>query len=127
MKLKNSQFGEIEYDENLVVSFSEGIIGFEQYRRYLLINSGDELFLWLTSIDEPEIIFPLFGIRVLMDEFKQIDNYEAFGIVKLDQDPSKITINLKAPVYIDQNEKRGFQKILDEDELPIDYILFKEI
>lgn len=126
MKLQNSQFGEIEFDENLIITFEEGIIGFEQLKKYLLINLGDDLFLWLTSVEEPEIIFPLFGIRVLMDDFKQIENNEAFGIVKLNQDPAKITINLKAPVYIDQNEKKGFQKILDEDDLPIDYILFKE-
>ena len=61
-----------------------------------------------------------------MEEYRQQEGFEAFGIVKLDPDPLKITVNMKAPVYINQKEKTGFQKILDEDELPIDYILFKE-
>ncbi|MGE5399248.1 MAG: flagellar assembly protein FliW [Ignavibacteriales bacterium] len=126
MKITTNQFGEVEFDESMIIEFKEGILGFENYKKYLLINSGSELFLWLTSIDEPELVFPLFGVGALMDKYPQEAGSEAFGIVKLDPDPLKITINLKAPVYIDQAEKTGFQKILDEDNLPIDYILFTE-
>ena len=28
MKIKNSQFGEVEFDENIIIPFPEGIIGF---------------------------------------------------------------------------------------------------
>ncbi|MCU7497127.1 MAG: flagellar assembly protein FliW, partial [Ignavibacteria bacterium] len=126
MKINTNQFGEVEFDESMIIHFKDGILGFENYKKYLLINSGSELFLWLTSIDEPEIVFPLCGVMMLMEEYPQQKGFEPFGIVKLDKDPLKITVNLKAPVYINQNEKTGFQKILDEDELPIDYILFKE-
>lgn len=126
MKINTNQFGEIEFDESMIIRFKDGILGFENYKKFLLINSGNDLFLWLTSIDEPELVFPLCGIRVLMEEYPEVKGFEAFGIVKLDPDPLKISVNLKAPVYINQEEKTGFQKILDEDELPIDYILFKE-
>ncbi|MGE5680010.1 MAG: flagellar assembly protein FliW [Bacillota bacterium] len=126
MKITTNQFGEIEFDESMLIEFRDGIIGFEELKKFLLINSGDELLLWLTSIDEPEIVFPLCSVRILMDDYPEEKESEAFGIVKLDPDPLKITINLKAPVYINQEKKSGFQKILDEDNLPIDYILFKE-
>lgn len=126
MKINTNQFGEVEFDESMIISFKDGILGFENYKKYLLINSGSDFFLWLTSIDEPELVFPLFSTRVLMEEYPFEEGFEAFGIVKLDPDPLKITVNLRAPVYINQDEKSGFQKILDEDELPIDYILFKE-
>ncbi len=127
MKIKNLQFGEIEFDESMIIEFKDGLIGFENYKKYLLINSGnDEMFLWLTSIDEPELVFPLFGIRMIEEEFPQDENLEAFGIVKLNSDPAQITINLKAPVYLNQNEKTGFQKILDEEKYPVNYNLFKE-
>jgi flagellar assembly factor FliW len=126
MKIYTNQFGEIEFDENMLIEFKDCIIGFEEYKKYLLINSGEELIMWLTSVDEPEIVFPLCSIRILMDEYPEESGSEPFGIVKLDPDPLKITINLKAPVYIDQDKKSGFQKILDEDNLPIDYILFTE-
>jgi hypothetical protein len=80
----------------------------------------------LNSIDEPEMAFPLFGIRVLDESYPLTDQAEPFGIVTLNSDPAKVTINLKAPVYINQDEKIGEQKILDNEEYFVDYNLFVE-
>jgi flagellar assembly factor FliW len=35
-----------------------------------------------------------------------------------------MSINLKAPVFINHNEQRGFQKIIDNEEYPVAYPLF---
>lgn len=126
MKLSTKQFGEIEFDENLCIQFTEGILGFEELKRYVLISEENGLFFWLTSVDEPEIVFPLFPINTLQENYPQSDNFEAFGIVKLSKDPSEITINLKAPIYLDRDQFSGFQKILDTDKYPVDYKLFVE-
>ena len=126
MKLITQQFGDIEFDEDRIIKFKEGIFGFENLENYLLIKTEDELFNWLNSIEEAEIVFPLFVINALDDGYPQVDGLEAFGIVTLNTDPAKITINLKAPVYIDLNKKTGYQKILDTDKYQIDYHLFVE-
>jgi flagellar assembly factor FliW len=126
MKLKTKQFGEIEFDEHIIIKFPEGILGFEKYKKFLLIIEDESLFYWLTSIDEPELVFPLFPTRLLEENFPSESDYEAFGIVKLDKNPSNVTINLKAPIYLNQNEKVGFQKIFDNENYPIDYKLFIE-
>ncbi len=124
MKIQNKQFGEIEYSEDSILKFKEGIIGFEELNNFILINEKDSFFSWLTSIDQPEIIFPLFPIELLQEEINKENNFEPFGIVKLDKQPERITINLKAPVFIDQNQKIGFQKISESEELPLDFPLF---
>ncbi len=126
MRIKTNQFGEIEFEKNLIIKFSTGIFGFEQLKDYLLIKVDDDLFYWLNSIEEPEIAFPLIGLRLIDDSFPQEKNNEAFGIVTMNSDILKITVNLKAPVFIDQNSKSGFQKILDTENYPIKYNLFKE-
>ena len=79
---------------------------------------------WLVSVEEPEIIFPLFAINVIQDDFKNVEDYEPYGIVKFDKDPANITVNLKSPVYINQNINKGFQKILDREDYQVDYQLF---
>lgn len=124
MKISSFQFGDIEIEENRIITFKDGIIGFEHLKKYILLNDGNPLFLWLISIDEPETVFPLFGVKVLTDEYPFKDDFEAFGIVKLDKAIENITINLRAPVYINTDAKTGFQKILDDDKLPLDYKLF---
>lgn len=126
MKITTVQFGEIEFDENLIVRFQNGLFGFENHKDYVFIKTEDELFYWLNSIEQPEISFPLIGIRVIDDEYPEVDNFEAFGIVTLNRDPLAMTVNLKAPVYINQNNKSGFQKILDFEKYSLTYKLFVE-
>lgn len=124
MKIKNEQFGEIEFDEKSIINFKEGLLGFEELKQFLLISEKDGIFFWLTSIDQPEIIFPLFSINLIIEDFNNETDKEPFGIVKLDKNPENITINLKAPVFINQEEKLGYQKIIDNEEFKVNYPLF---
>jgi flagellar assembly factor FliW len=126
MQIKTNQFGVIEFNSNNIIKFESGIFGFEQLKNYLLIKSENNVFFWLYSIDEPEIVFPMIGLRLIDDVYPQEKDHEAFGIVNMNQDISKITANLKAPVYINQSTNNGYQKILDSDKYPIKYNLFKE-
>jgi flagellar assembly factor FliW len=126
MKIKTHQFGEVDFTEDLVIYFAEGLFGFENLHKFLLIKTDDELFYWLNSIEQPEIAFALIGLRVIDEKYPTIENNEAFGIVILSKNPSDIKVNLKAPVYINQGSKNGFQKIIDSEKYPIDYNLFVE-
>jgi len=124
MEIQNKQFGKIEFNDDSILKFKEGILGFENLNEFILISEQDSFFFWLTSVNQPEIIFPLFPMELLLEESAKEGNYEPYGIVKLDKEPENITINLKAPVYIDQTEKQGFQKIIDKEDLSLDYPLF---
>ncbi|MDP4114718.1 MAG: flagellar assembly protein FliW [Bacteroidota bacterium] len=126
MKINTFQFGEIEFDDEIIITFSEGIFGFEHLKKYLLVYPKDDLFHWLNSVEEPDIAFPLMGVRLVDETFPQDKNHEAFGIVTLNKDPLKVTVNLKAPIFIDQNAKTGYQKIIDIDKYPVNYNLFVE-
>ncbi len=126
MKIKTDQFGEIEFDEDLIITFNDGIIGFENLKKFILITEEDGLFYWLTSIEEPGIVFPLFPAAMLEEKYPAEDGYDVFGIVKLSKEIAEITINLKAPIYINHKEKIGFQKIIDNDKFEIDRKLFIE-
>ena len=124
MEIQNKQFGKIEVKEDSILKFKGGILGFENLNKFILISEQDSFFFWLTSIDQPEIIFPLFPMELLLEETQKEENFESYGIVKLDKDPENITINLKAPVYINQAEKQGYQRIIDKEDMPLDYPLF---
>ncbi len=126
MKLQTFQFGEIEYTEDLIINFSSGLLGFEDLKKYLLIKTDDDIFYWLYSIQRPEIAFPLIGASVIDENYPKINNFEPFGIVTLNKDPLKVTVNLKAPVYINQETKNGHQKILDEQNYEVNFNLFIE-
>ncbi len=126
MKIVTKQFGEIEFPDDLVITFENGLIGFEELKKFVFIKPEENIFYWLNSVEKPEIAFPLFGLRLIDENYPQEENHEAFGIVILNPDPLKITINLKAPVYINQDNKTGFQKILDNEKYSLYYNLFTE-
>lgn len=126
MKITTRQFGEIEFEESKIIYFNEGIIGFENLKRFILINQEESLFYWLTNIDEPEMVFPLIPSKILIDDYPDIENHQAFAIVKLNREPIKITANLKAPLYINNETNTGKQEIIDDDKYPLDYKVFIE-
>jgi len=126
MNIRTRKFGEIEYDSDKIIFFESGLLGFEKLKEYLLIKTDTGFFYWLNSIDEPEIAFPLVGTRLLDVDYSSGEDFEPFGIVNLNNDPLKIVVNLKAPVFINQSEKKGFQKIFDLEEYSLNYSLFRE-
>jgi len=126
MKITTYQFGEIEFNENSIINFPSGIFGFENLKKFLLVQTEEGLFNWLNSIEQPEIAFPLISLRVIDDAFPQVDNHEAFGVVTFNPDPLKVTVNMKAPIHINQNVKKGYQTILDVDAFLINYNLIVE-
>lgn len=125
MKINTLQFGEVEFEQENVIKFSKAIIGFENLLEFLFIKKDDDLFYWLNSVNEPSIAFAIFPIKVIEEHYPVKEGYEPFGIVNFEKDPMNITINLKAPVYLDQLNKTGFQKILDLDKYSLNYKLFK--
>ena len=51
MELNTSRFGVIKIDPNEVINFTQGLYGFEEYRRYVIVEHKDSIFnfynLWM--------------------------------------------------------------------------------
>ena len=142
MQLDTAHFGNIEIDDNEIISFPEGVPGFEKSNKFVLIanNGGGDIFYWLQSVDSPELCF------VVTDPFMLYDGYgvdvddEDISILEI-SDPSKVLtlaiviipenieetrVNLKAPILINVEKKLGKQIILNNDNLPLRYYISKE-
>jgi len=98
MKIKNSQFGEVEFDENIIIPFPE--VGF--------------------AILEPSLVVQDYYVRAGFDP----EVYALFVIVTLSHEISKISVNLKAPVVIDKVKNLGRQVILENADFEVSYFLF---
>jgi flagellar assembly factor FliW len=47
MEITTKQFGKIEFEEDRIIKFDSGLVGFEELKSFLLIKQDDELFFWL--------------------------------------------------------------------------------
>ncbi len=134
MIIETKKLGRVEIDENSIIEFPKGLIGFENCHRFALIKNEDfDPFCWLVSLDGDEISLPLLNPYLVNQDFdsvlsKNIVDYELsesgtqniFCVVNVNGIQGKFTINLKSPIFVNLEEKKGKQFILDSDELLVD-------
>ena len=134
MKIDTKKFGAIEVDEDSIIHFPRGLIGFENCHRFALIKNEDfDPFCWLVSLDEMELSLPILNPNLVNSNFdftlsKSLADRQfltngfnnIFCVVNLDEEKGKFTINLKSPIFVNFDEKMGKQFILDSDELMVD-------
>ncbi len=139
MKLETKNFGSIEVQDNEIITFKNGIPGFEDKTRFTLIgNEENEAFLWLQSIDDGNLAFVLLDVGGIMPEYNpKIDtnqiteignvdnNLLVYNIVVIPEKAEDMTVNLKAPIVINTNSKQGKQVIVNNDDYAIRHYIFK--
>ena len=129
MKFTNRQFGEMEFDEKHVVEFPEGIIGFGEYKKYLIVDDEDsQPFRWLVSLQQADLSFAMIDPALIMESyqssvFKDLDA-TVFLLVALKDPLEASTTNLRSPIVIDNATRRGRQVILDDESLSVRHPLF---
>ncbi len=98
--VNSTRFGLIEGE---ILMFKEGVLGFESYRSWILMNPSDSTdILWLQSFDDGEIAFPLYSSSKL-EIPGIIPSSDTFYILSIPFDITKMTANTKAPILISNN------------------------
>lgn len=117
----------MEVDEKDVITFVEPIFGFEDYRKYVLLEH-EELnphFVWLQSVEEPMICFVMANPRELVPDYHVTLPSEAvetlgeggalYFVLTVIRDPYyESTVNLKSPIVINTKTGKAIQVILEE-------------
>lgn len=122
-------FGEIEVPKENVIVFQDGLIGFDELKEFIIISDQEsEPFKWLTSIDNPAIGFPLIDPWLVIGNYnpgRSFDPNESvvLTVVTLSDAQNNMTVNLKAPVFIDIKENKGKQIILPNDKYSTNQII----
>lgn len=56
MKIQTRKFGEIDIDENLILTMPEGLPGFPGFDRFILIERTEtKPFCWFQSVENPNL------------------------------------------------------------------------
>ncbi len=144
MKIKTKHFGEVEFPEEAIIHFPEGIIGYPDYKRFIIIEDKNfEPFKYLQSIDNPSFALPVINpflirkdyiIMILSEEHKKIglkslsqeEKWIALCVVVIEKDIKKSIVNLKAPIIINTEERKGIQVIQITDDYDVEEPLFSE-
>jgi flagellar assembly factor FliW len=143
MKFTTVRFGEIEVTEENIISFSKGILGFDEYKRFILFPADekqDTPFYFLQSVEEGSLcffilntfsFFPDYDIELedaLVTELEvaKPEDVLVFTIVTVQGNLKEATTNLKAPVIINLNKKLARQVVIEKGDYLIKQPLFSE-
>lgn len=143
MLFKTKHFGEIDIEGNKIIDFKDGIPGFENSKKYIVLYDGDETspFRWLQSVDDGQLAFVVVNPFLILKDYdieipeeavdglniESIEDVMVLSIVVVPDDISKMTMNLKAPVIINTKNNRGMQVVLDTDRYSVRHYIIEEL
>jgi flagellar assembly factor FliW len=129
MKLETSRFGSLDVDPTTIIHFPLGLLGFERFQRYILIDSDAAAPMrWLQCVDEgslaflvvePHLFFPDYAPKLTADDrdVLQLDAGDEpllACVVVVPEVVSQMTINLQGPLALNGDKRIGKQVILHD-------------
>lgn len=145
MQIETTRFGVIHVDEAHVLTFPDGIPGFEDCHCFVTLphsRTGNTPFEWMQSVEKgdlaflvmrPEHIFPHYQPRISESDLQSVGLekgmaspilYTLLTVPK--GDPRGITANLLAPVLVNPVNRRARQIIVNDDEYGLRHRLLPE-
>lgn len=138
MLIHTVNFGELEVPEDKVITFKEGLPGFPQLRRFAVLELEElKPFQYLQALDDPPIslfiinpflVDPTYEFRLTDSDMEDVNSLNSaelavFAVATIPEDPSSATINLMAPVVINEKARCGKQVILHESKYSVKHPL----
>jgi flagellar assembly factor FliW len=138
MLIKTVNFGELEVPDDKIINFKEGLPGFPQIHRFAVLEL-DELkpFQYLQALDDPPIalfvinpfvIDQTYEFRLTESDMEDVNSKNSaelavYAVATIPDDPSQATINLMAPIVINDRDRCGKQVILHESKYSVQHPL----
>jgi len=142
MKIATLRFGELDVPEDKTVEFPKGILGFEQFQKYVILQNEDsEPFKWMQSIEDPNLafvianpafFFPNYKIEMHIRELNEINvsegsSVETYVIVTIPKDVSQMSANLQGPLLINTDNNLGKQVVFVNSRYTIRHLIMDEL
>jgi len=130
VSFQNIKFGEVSVERESIITFPNGIPGFERFKEFGLVAVEEEdPFLRLLSTQEPSLGFVIVNPMLVWADYDpdigndeldgldiaRVEDLEVYCVVTLSNVPQDVTVNLKGPICINTQTMKGKQMILVDD------------
>ncbi|MDD6400000.1 MAG: flagellar assembly protein FliW [Lachnospiraceae bacterium] len=145
MVAETKYFGTIDVEDDKIIHFPMGIIGFENLKNFALIydidNEQKSKISWLQSMEEPLMALPVINPIDLMENYNPIIEDELMKIIgnpadadilifvtmTIPSDLEKMTANLKGPFIINTVTRQAMQVIVENPEYKVKFNAYEAI
>ena len=141
MLVKTKYFGEVDLPEEKIITFDRGLIGLPQYKKFTILydcEKEEANISWLQSVDEPSLALPVINPGLVRKDYNPVledelldhlgelteENIIIFVTVSVPQDVKNTTVNLKAPIVINSDTRKGCQVVAENQDYPVKYKVY---
>ena len=143
MRINTRVFGEVDIEEEKIIHFPNGIIGFAELTEFALIHDSEKegvaAVRWLQSMQEPAFAMPVMDPLAVKTDYnpevedellKPLGDWNSDDILVLvtmsvPSDITKMTVNLQAPIIVNAEAKKACQIIVDPEQYPIRFPIYE--
>ena len=137
MRIHTINFGDLEIADDTIIRFEDGLPGFQQLRRFVILEMDDiKPFHYLQALPDddtppialylinPFLVDPIYEFRLTdsdMEAIKSTNSAEltVYAVATIPADPREATLNLMAPIVINERDRRGRQVILHDSKYSV--------
>lgn len=128
MNIESQRFGTLDINEEELLTFPQGVIGFPTEQRFALVpHHGSGYIAWLQSASTPGLAFPVVSAHAFGDRYPDVPVEGAAREVGVEGDEDTLavmvvlcalanqpaTVNLLAPIVVNAATRKGAQIILE--------------
>lgn len=141
MLVKTKFFGEVDLPEEKILTFDRGLIGLEDYKRYTILydcEKEDANISWLQSVDEPSFALPVIKPWLVKEDYNPTvedellatlgelteENLVILLTMTVPSDIKDMTVNLRAPIVINADTRKGTQIIVENPDYEVKYKVY---
>lgn len=131
MNIETRLFGKIEISDKDILIFKEGIPGFEDFNKFVLLDIEDSKLKCLQSVENKDVCLILinpfdyfldYEIKLSTDDISKLkilkeQDVLVFNVLNIKED--RITANMLAPIVINVINNLGMQIILQDSNYSI--------
>jgi flagellar assembly factor FliW len=129
MQIQTTRFGILHVDPDTILTFPNGILGLGDCRHWVLLaDAHNDALAWLQSTTHADVALAVvsprryvsgYQVRVARSELKSLDLHDlrqAEVLVIVSRNDFELTLNLKAPLVINPQQRLGRQVISNADQ-----------
>lgn len=142
MMIKTKFWGEADIDESKILTFENGLMGFEIFRKYIIIpHEKDHNFSWLQSVENQFLCFLIttpmsfmfdYSIEISDDTVAALnittsEDVAVYCLVTVPEDPLKISANLSGPLVLNVSNFTGEQVVVMDAKYSVKHYIIDEL
>lgn len=128
MNIESQRFGTLNINDEELLTFPAGVIGFPSEQRFALVpHHGSGYIAWLQSVSTPGLAFPVVSAHAFGDKYPDVPVAQAAKEAGIEGDEDTLavmvvlcalanqpaTVNLLAPIVVNAATRKGAQVILE--------------